>query len=135
MAVTTRQIGQQVIEALGLPECKVTSIKLEMRADDVVRVEVEMLPTEQEAIGVLDVIKRYELVEREETAVERCMMKFDNALRFNGQPQIPGWRERIDQNVAAAKERIASMADRALAPKVGFTTTQVMSNALVRNYR
>lgn len=114
MAVTTRQIAAQVIESLGLPECKVTRIKLEMRHDDVVRVEVEMLPTEQEAIGVFDVIKRYELVEREETSVERCMPKFGNALRFSGHPQIPGWRDRIDQNVSAAREAIELMAQQAL---------------------
>lgn len=135
MAITSRQIGAQVIKVLGLPECKVTSIKLEMHADDAVRIEVEMLPTEQEAIGVFDVIKRYELVEREESAAERCLSKFCNTMSFRGQPDIPGWRERIDLNVAAAKSRIAAMAERALGPKVGFTTTQVMSNALARNYR
>lgn len=135
MAITSRQIGADVIKALGLPKCKVTSIKLEMRYDDVVRVEVEMLPSEQEAIGVFDVIKRYELVEREQTAKGRCENKFCNALNFGDQPKLPGWREKIEINVAAAKQRIALMADRALAPRVGFTTTQILSAGLARNYR
>lgn len=113
MAVNTSKIGAQVVEALGLPASKVTSIKLEMRADDVVRVEVEMLPSEKEALGVFDVIKRYKLVEVGEEilmradgdAVQDVTTMGDEVRRY----------ARIDADVAAAKQKIALMANRAFA--------------------
>lgn len=108
MAVNTRKIGAQVVEALGLPATKVTSIKLEMRADDVVRVEVEMLPSEKEALGMFDVIKRYKLVEVGEEilmrangdAIQDVTAMGDECHRY----------ARIDASVAVAKQKIAMMA-------------------------
>lgn len=135
MAVSSNGIGQAVVDALRLPMKGITGIRLELKAGDVVSIDVTYYPEREQVEECFDVIKRYELVEREQTAKERCENKFRNALSFRGRPEIPGWREKIEINVAAAKQRIALMADRALAPRVGFTTTQILGAGLARNYR
>lgn len=109
MAVTSRQIGVQVLDALGLSARSVASIKLEMRHDDVVRIEVEMLPTEQEAIGVFDVIKRYQLVEVSEDVLMRTDGEAVQDVTSLGD-QVRRYA-RIDACVAAAKQKISLMAN------------------------
>ncbi|QIE86781.1 hypothetical protein [Pseudomonas nitroreducens] len=135
MAVLSQTIGQEIADALGISMKGITGIKIELKTNEVVSVDVSYYPEREQVEECFDVIKRYELVKREQTAKERCENKFFNALSFRGQPDLTGWREKIEINVAAAKQRIALMADRALAPRVGFTTTQIMGAGLARNYR
>lgn len=120
MAIASNEIGQGVVDALRLPMKGITGIRLELKAGDVVSVDVTYSPEREQVKECFDVIKRYELVEREQTAKERCENKFRNALSFRGQPQLPGWRERIDLSVAAAKEAIALQAQHALDQINGF---------------
>lgn len=113
MAVLSQAIGTEVLQALGLPSKRVTSLKLEMKPDCVVSVDVTYCPEREQIEECFEVIKRYELVEREKTGAERCQMKFANTniINFSGAPTIQGWREKIDLNVLAAKQRIARMAE------------------------
>lgn len=92
MAVTTYQIGREVCQALGLDSARVTSINLDMKAGDIVTLSVGILPDRKELIGVVDVISRYELVER---------------------PGALDWRDRIDSSADDVKRVIEGMARKA----------------------
>lgn len=113
MAVLSQAIGTEVLQALGLPSKRVTSLKLEMKPDCVVSVDVTYCPEREQIEECFEVIKRYELVEREKTGAERCQMKFANELNFGPFPTVPDWRENIDHMAYRAKRKIAEMVARA----------------------
>ena len=66
MAVTAQQIGREVLQALGLEGKSVTGIKIEMNGRDPVTLEVSMLPERSQVVSIIEIIKRYELVEKPE---------------------------------------------------------------------
>lgn len=66
MAVTAQQIGLEVLQALGLEGKGVTGIKIEMNGHDPVTMEVSMLPERSQVVNIIEIIKRYELVEKPE---------------------------------------------------------------------
>lgn len=113
MAVSSNSIGNQVLDALGITLQGVTGLKLEMRADQAVSITVSYFPEREQVEDCIELIKRYALVEREKTAQQRYMPSRGCSLRFPDDPQLPGWRESVDTNVAAAKARIHDMAERA----------------------
>lgn len=110
MAVLSQTIGQEIADALGISMKGITGIKIELKTNDVVSVDVSYYPGIENMNSCLDILKRYQLAERVSPGAEKCIPKFCNTLRFSGQPKIPGWRERIDYNVGIAKGRIESMA-------------------------
>lgn len=66
MAVTAQQIGMEVLQALGLESKGVTGINIEMNGSDPVTLEVSMLPERSQVVNIIEIIKRYDLVEKPE---------------------------------------------------------------------
>lgn len=64
MAVISQDVAAEVLEALGLSGKSVHSIKLEMKANSLIMVEVEYSPDRNQVGKLFQIIKRYELVER-----------------------------------------------------------------------
>lgn len=62
--VTTKEIGPQICDALGLPMNQVSAIDLRFRAGQIVHAIVEFVPERDQLDQVLSVVKRYQLLEK-----------------------------------------------------------------------
>lgn len=68
-AVISHSIGQELVEALGLEGQQVTEVTISFPLHGFVNLTVGFLATEAQAKGVIEIIKQYELHEKQETAV------------------------------------------------------------------
>jgi hypothetical protein len=62
-AVTTRELGQEICDALGLPMDQVSSIDLRFHACEVVTATVQFIPHRDQLGKLISVLKRYQLHE------------------------------------------------------------------------
>ena len=62
----SRKLGWEVVKALGLEDQQITSIDLHWEATDIPKVKVEFLLLDEEHHELINVLKKYELVEREQ---------------------------------------------------------------------
>lgn len=93
MAVLSQTIGQEIADALGISMKGITGIKIELKTNQVVSVDVSYYPGFESLNGCLEVLRRYQLTERK-----------------NSVPESSHWRDRIDQMADSAKSRIHEMA-------------------------
>ncbi|PWU30718.1 hypothetical protein DK254_00250 [Pseudomonas sp. RW407] len=66
MAVLSQAIGKEFIKALGLDGKHVTAIKLEMKTNALVAVDVSYCPEREQVEDIFEIVQRYELVEKPE---------------------------------------------------------------------
>lgn len=66
MAVSSNEIGKDLLDALGLPIAGVTGLTIRVEASQAVEVQVRLLPTEQQVGDVIEILKRYELHEKDD---------------------------------------------------------------------
>lgn len=64
MAVLSREVGQRLIEIFGLPK-GVTGMSIHLDAGDAARIDVRLLTSKEQMDELVEVLSRYELVERE----------------------------------------------------------------------
>lgn len=93
MAVMSNTIGNRLCDALGLPK-GVRSIQINFEANELVTAVVTLLPESDVAEEVVEIVKRFELAEKDEPAAG---------------PE-PAWMARIDELAALAKAEINQMA-------------------------
>lgn len=67
-AVTTREVGREICDALGLPMDQVSAIDLHFHACEVVTATVKFTPDRDQLGKVMSVLKRYELHEKSSEA-------------------------------------------------------------------
>lgn len=75
MAVTSREVGKELCEALALPLNRVQSIDLSFHAGEIVTATVRLMPERDQLDKVLSVLKSYELHEKTsqpDQRVEAC---------------------------------------------------------------
>ncbi|MCY1245893.1 hypothetical protein D9M71_509090 [compost metagenome] len=65
MAVLSNTIGQRLCDALGLPK-RVRSIQINFEVNEPVTAIVTLIPDADAAEEVVEIVKRFELVERKE---------------------------------------------------------------------
>ncbi len=74
----------RLIKAFGLDVDKIVSFKLTIEPDEVVTIEAEIYPSEEDiengAIAWEAVSKKYELVEKKEKSLEEVILENDEAI-------------------------------------------------------
>ncbi len=134
MAVLSQTIGQEIADALGISMKGITGIKIELKTNEVVSVDVSYYPGIENMNSCLDILKRYQLADRVSPGAEKCIPKFGNISGFTGMPSIPGWRERIDRNVTAAREAIELQGQHALERILGCQLIETVFLGRQRHY-
>lgn len=64
MTVMTNQVGADLLKVLGMEGKPVTAVTVHFEADNPVEVQVKFYADKQQAKGVIEILKRYELHEK-----------------------------------------------------------------------